>query len=58
MGVIIKILCTVLVVLMCHIFISDTINHIRNKKYSLASIGVFLIIYFIYCEYNLLICKW
>lgn len=55
MEIIIKILSTVLVVIMCGVFIHETIKCIKNKKYGYSLIGIFLIIYYLYAEYRILV---
>ena len=54
MGIFIKILSTLLVVIMCRIFIIDVVANIKNKEYGYALIGMILLVYFAYSEYKLL----
>jgi len=53
--IIIKILCTLLVIIMCYFFITETIKYINKKEYGFALIGIVLTIYYLYSEYRLLI---
>ena len=55
MEIIIKILCTLLVIIMCYFFITETITYIKKKEYGFALIGIVLTIYYLYSEYRLLL---
>lgn len=45
---IVKILTTLLVIIMCKLFIIDLIEYIKQKRYSKVLLGIIIIAYFIY----------
>lgn len=50
-----KILFTLLTIIMCRLFIIDSIQYFKEKKYWKVVLGIILIIYFLYNEYKILI---
>lgn len=55
MEIIIKILFTLLVVLLCRFFIGDSIKYFKQKKYWKVALGILLILYSIYLEFEMLV---
>lgn len=50
-----KILFTLLTIIMCRLFIIDSIQYFKEKRYWKVVLGIILIIYFLYIEYKILI---
>lgn len=49
-----KILFTLLMIITCRLFIIDAIEYFKQKRYFKVCLGIILIIYFIYKEYQVL----